>query len=351
MSGDLLAKAIEKNDLANVKFILARSKDIDFHYEHLIKCPLGHGNTQGTIMTLACKYGNKQIVQALIKAWAPIGLQGELKRLCPLHEAACYGRLDIIDILVDAKAGLEELDHFGNTPLASIFFSYVGQTDIKKVMDKLLARGAKINPSSGNTPLNNFISYNKKPNIALLEHLIKCGADVNLSSSYRHSPLISALVHKCSTEVILYLLKHGADYTKRGTSGWVKNKTALDVVKEQSQLPIEEMYFVDGDEKVNMQERPKLLIEMKRSITQQTKEGIFELYRGNRQNISILSSLPIQITDIISEYIICDNPELAPSTALPRRFIDRIKLPKSYVERVNNSRQQTESKKSFSPVV
>jgi hypothetical protein len=90
MSGDLLAKAIEKNDIAYVESILARSKDIDFYYEdHLIKCPLGQGNTQGTIMILACKYGNTKIVKALIKAGAPIGLQGELRRLCPLHEAAC----------------------------------------------------------------------------------------------------------------------------------------------------------------------------------------------------------------------------------------------------------------------
>jgi hypothetical protein len=215
-------------------------------------------------------------------------------------------------MLVGAKANLEEMDNSGSAPLASIFFCYVGQTDIKKVMDKLLARGAKINPSSGKTPLNNLVSYNKKPNIALLEHLIKCGADVNLSSSYEYPPLISALVYKSSTEVILCLLKHGADYTKRGTFGWAKNKTALEVLKEQSQLPIGEMCFLDGDEKINMQERPKLLIEMKRFITRQTKEAIFELR---------------------------DNPELAPSTTLPKRFIDIIKLPESYAEKLKSDKE------------
>jgi ankyrin repeat protein len=325
--GERLAKAIENNDVGTVKSLLTQPEEIDFTCEHFIKDPrYPTTKATGTIMLLACAYGNAEIVQELIKAHAPLELQGCYTESTPLHEAATFGHLHIIDILIDAGAKLEILNSHNNTPLANIFLSYCGQTSIVEVMDKLLARGANINPTNGKTPLINLVTYtNHKPKKELLENLIERGADINMVSD-NTTPLLASIIYDQKQETILSLLKHGADYRKKGIDGITNNRNALELVEykiNQASLPNEKKYYNQL-----LQEMQKVIAEI-----QSMERAILELYRGQRQPQSILSHLPKYVVRIISKYAEYNG-------SVTSNFIDRIKYPKSYVERVLTSEKQ-----------
>lgn len=79
------------------------------------------------------------VVKRLLAENVPLdGIQGS-KSFAPLHAAARMGKVDIVNLLLDAGAPLEQMDKFGLTPLALAFFD-----EGLPVVPVLLARGARL---------------------------------------------------------------------------------------------------------------------------------------------------------------------------------------------------------------
>lgn len=79
------------------------------------------------------------VVKRLLAENVPLdGIQGG-KGFAPLHAAARRGKVELVNLLLDAGAPLEQQDKFGLTPLALAFFD-----EGLPVVPVLLARGARL---------------------------------------------------------------------------------------------------------------------------------------------------------------------------------------------------------------
>ena len=103
----------------------------------------------------------------------------------PLHSAAYYGDLQIIQVLLEYKADVEAQDIYGNTPLLFL---------------------------SGNSPLSHDLFQLRNVIGILLEH----GADLNTRDNYLRTPL-----HKAAQRgaVVRVLLEHGASVGAEDNKG------------------------------------------------------------------------------------------------------------------------------------
>jgi ankyrin repeat protein len=353
-----LAEAIGNNNVQKVCNILVHPEKINFFATYSFKSR--NGIITGTVMLVACAYGNAEIVQALIKAGAPLGLQDwSAARLdsriqipfvtSPLHIAASYGHLHLIEMLVAAEADIELINGCNNTPLASIFFTYYGETSIIEVMDKLIALGANINPTTSKTPLRNFIGYNTINSIPILENFFKHGVNVNQKAPDGITPLVAAIIGGRSNETILFLLAHGADYREQFRHPESARERLLSDLKSSERYPTK---FT--------QSLRDLLTEMDKIIVKRVKtckEIVFNLYRGQKQENSKLSIFPYDIIRHISEYIAYNaglnletpsvtdqNPKIFEKENI-KSFVDSVEntlLPSSYLKRLTIERELKE---------
>jgi len=103
-----------------------------------------------------------------------------------LHLAALQGRVDAVQLHIEAGSDLNEIDEYGSTPLiAAITF---GQTEVAKV-------------------------------------LIEAGADIRITNNEGSTPLHVAAFF-CHTEIVKALLDNGADKSLKSNAG----STALETV-------------------------------------------------------------------------------------------------------------------------
>ena len=106
----------------------------------------------------------------------------------PLHYAALYGDLEIIQILLECEADINCLDRFGNTPLH--YASRNGHHNAAKVARLLIERGAHPNARGfdGFTPLHNALYYGTG-RIEIARALIEHGANVEAKNDDGKTPL------------------------------------------------------------------------------------------------------------------------------------------------------------------
>lgn len=144
-------------------------------------------------MLEAAKAGDSEQVQRLLSAYPQIVNCRDLdgRHSTPLHFAAGYNRVAVVEYL--------------------------------------LAQGADVHAKDkgGLVPLHNACSYG---HYEVTELLVKHGASVNVADLWKFTPLHEAAA-KGKYEIVRLLLKHGADVTKKNRDG----ATPLDLVREGDQ--------------------------------------------------------------------------------------------------------------------
>lgn len=141
-----------------------------------------------------------------------------------LLDAAKAGDLDTVQRIVAANphtVNCRDLDGRHSTPL-----HFAAGYNRVPVVEFLLEHGAEVYASDkgGLVPLHNACSYG---HYEVTELLVKHGANVNVADLWKFTPLHEAAA-KGKYEIVKLLLKHGADPIKKNRDG----ATPLDLVRE-----------------------------------------------------------------------------------------------------------------------
>lgn len=144
-----------------------------------------------------------------------------------LLEAAKAGDLETVQRIVLSNAhtvNCRDLDGRHSTPL-----HFAAGYNRVAVVEFLLENGAEVHASDkgGLVPLHNACSYG---HYEVTELLVKHGANVNVADLWKFTPLHEAAA-KGKYEIVKLLLKHGADPSKKNRDG----ATPLDLIREGDQ--------------------------------------------------------------------------------------------------------------------
>ena len=142
-------------------------------------------------------------------------------------EAAKAGDIETVQRIVLANShtvNCRDLDGRHSTPL-----HFAAGYNRVPVVEFLLAQGAEVHASDkgGLVPLHNACSYG---HYEVTELLVKHGANVNVADLWKFTPLHEAAA-KGKYEIVKLLLKHSADPTKKNRDG----ASPLDLVREGDQ--------------------------------------------------------------------------------------------------------------------
>ena len=172
-----------------------------------------------------------------------------------LLEASKAGDLELVKKIVTLHPHIvncRDLDGRHSTPLHfAAGYNRVG------VVEYLLSNGADVHAKDkgGLVPLHNACSYG---HYEVTELLVKHGATVNVSDLWKFTPLHEAAA-KGKYEIVKLLLKHGADATKKNRDG----HSPLDLVKEGDQDVVDllrgDSALLDAAKKGNLSRVQKLL--------------------------------------------------------------------------------------------
>ncbi|XP_067002471.2 poly [ADP-ribose] polymerase tankyrase [Anabrus simplex] len=146
---------------------------------------------------------------------------------CQLLEAAKAGDLEQVQRLLTTYSQIvncRDLDGRHSTPL-----HFAAGYNRVAVVEYLLAHGADVHAKDkgGLVPLHNACSYG---HYEVTELLVKHGASVNVADLWKFTPLHEAAA-KGKYEIVRLLLKHGADASKKNRDG----ATPLDLVRDGDQ--------------------------------------------------------------------------------------------------------------------
>jgi ankyrin repeat protein len=145
-----------------------------------------------------------------------------------LHEAAYRQHVELVRLLVEKGAKVNEKNNIAYAPFRYAAMDYFSKEDAEGIILFLIAKGAKINEKDGKgeTVLHG-IALNGKIN--LLRILVEKGAEVNAADHER----ITAL-HLSSgngqTECVQFLIERGANITVKAKNGM----TAMDMALKNS---------------------------------------------------------------------------------------------------------------------
>ncbi|XP_013857852.1 tankyrase-1 isoform X2 [Austrofundulus limnaeus] len=190
---------------------------------HLQTCRLllGYG-ADASLVSLqgftAAQMGN-EAVQQILNENVPVRNSDVDYRLL---EAAKAGDLDTVKSLCTAQnVNCRDLEGRHSTPL-----HFAAGYNRVSVVEYLLHHGADVHAKDkgGLVPLHNACSYG---HYEVAELLVRHGASVNVADLWKFTPLHEAAA-KGKYEICKLLLKHGADPTKKNRDG----KTPLDLVKD-----------------------------------------------------------------------------------------------------------------------
>uniref|UniRef100_S4RWH8 Poly [ADP-ribose] polymerase n=1 Tax=Petromyzon marinus TaxID=7757 RepID=S4RWH8_PETMA len=194
------------------------------HAGHLTTCRLllSHGcdpNLPSLQGFTAAQLGNESVQQILHESSLPVRNSDVEHQLL---EAAKAGDLDTVKQLCTTQTvNCRDMEGRHSTPL-----HFAAGYNRVSVVEYLLQHGADVHAKDkgGLVPLHNACSYG---HYEVAELLVKRGAVVNVADLWKFTPLHEAAA-KGKYEICKLLLKHGADPTKKNRDG----NTPLDLVKE-----------------------------------------------------------------------------------------------------------------------
>lgn len=191
-----LTEALKLRDVAQVRSLLAAGADANEKVRR--DYPLN----------IAAVYGPVEMVTILLEAGAGLEQPGR-DGLHPLHNAVILGHRDIVTLLIQRGAVVDARDRLGRTPLVS--FAAKGGSDIE-IPKMLLAAGAGPNIESAKEDDSpTALQYAAETgSLELAELLIAAHAHVNHRNVWGWSPLHQA-VQNVRLEIVRLLIAHGAD--------------------------------------------------------------------------------------------------------------------------------------------
>ena len=191
-----LTEALKSRDVARVRSLLAAGADVN-------------EKVRGDYpLNIAAAFGPAEMVTILLEAGADIEQPGR-DGLHPLHNAVIFGGKEIVALLIQKGAKVDAKDKRGRTPLLS--FAATAGSDIE-IARMLLAAGADPRIESAKDD-DNYAALNYAAdtgNFELAELLIAAHVDVN----YRNPSAILHSIPQYDTdrlEIVRLLISHGAD--------------------------------------------------------------------------------------------------------------------------------------------
>lgn len=150
------------------------------------------------------------IVQAFIDGG--IDVDSYAVNIPPLILASKFNNKKIVEMLLNAKAGVNLEDHAGNTAL-----SWAALKGNKEIFEILIKAGADVNNrnNNGSTPLINAVIAGNKE---IVKELLDKGVDINAQGSQGRTALMSTIIHD-REEIARMLLDAGIDFNIQDESG------------------------------------------------------------------------------------------------------------------------------------
>jgi ankyrin repeat protein len=159
-------------------------------------------------INVAATFGPAEMVAVLLDAGADIEQPGR-DGLHPLHNAVFSGNKDIVALLIQKGVMVDAKGKLGRTPLVT--FAATGGTDIE-IARMLLAAGADPNIESAKEAESPSALQHaaETGNLELAEMLIAAHADVNHRNAVGWTPLHAAVITG-RPEIVRLLIANGAD--------------------------------------------------------------------------------------------------------------------------------------------
>jgi ankyrin repeat protein len=155
----------------------------------------------------AARKGDFQEVKRQLDAGANVNSETFRMRRTALHEAAGFGHLEIVKLLLERGADPNIREESGTPPLA--FAAYGGYIEI---MEILIAHGAK----PGDRSVMELAA--KGGRVESVTTLLDHGADINVKVTDEYTPLGTAVSHR-RRELVNFLLAKGANVNARAIYG------------------------------------------------------------------------------------------------------------------------------------
>ena len=195
-----LRSAIKEGSIENVKKAIANGANVNAKgyrsYGSLVKPPLHY----------AAQYGHMEIVQLLISKGANVKAKTDDGNT-PLHSAAAKEHKEISELLIAKGADVNAKDNKGRTPLH--WATGTGWQGGYEITESLISKGANVNAKDYKhnwTPLHNAAREGRKETIRIL---ISNGADINTQTSGGDTPLDSPMRNN-NQKIVDLLRKHRA---------------------------------------------------------------------------------------------------------------------------------------------
>jgi len=140
----------------------------------------------------------------------------------PLHTAALLGRAEIVELLIDKGAGVNEPDYFANTNTALHLAADRGHDKVVRI---LLAKGADVKAQNNylETPLHSAAASGSA---AVVDLLIAADASLAAVNFTGDTPLHIA-ANNARVEVAGLLIDKGAKINAKNQDGWTPLHTAV----------------------------------------------------------------------------------------------------------------------------
>jgi len=150
-----------------------------------------------TMLHRAAKNNHRDICVMLLEAKAEIDCEEISDGRHPLHDACMHGSYDVVELLLDKKARIEENTFMGMRPL-----HWAASSGRAEVADLLLDRQAKVNAAASNMhqPLH-FAAKNGHAEVVRL--LCRRGAKIDAEASGRRALHMACLAEHTSVAAVL----------------------------------------------------------------------------------------------------------------------------------------------------
>ncbi len=208
IAGDL-HEAVRANDAERLVLLLEAGQAVD-ETDFVLGTPLHVAVAQGSV----------PLAKILISRGADLEAPSEDRGARAIHLAANFGDLEMLNLLLDAGADIEAQDQTGQTPLL-----IAAATNNLKVVKVLLDRDANKEAresGKGQTPLMRACRLGF---LEIAVALVAKGADINAVDNDGRSPLKLAATSNSYISVgdgalIDYLVKNGADLNMKESAGY-----------------------------------------------------------------------------------------------------------------------------------